>query len=90
MRSFIFWKLVFAISSHVKTASCLSIAPEWFSVMAEMWHEVSHVCDHSNEAGQLLFVRGGGHLCYSLYFLRAGMHAISTVLPHQRMRPLDV
>ena len=21
--------------------------PEWFSVMAEMWHEVSHVCDHS-------------------------------------------
>ena len=55
--------------------------PEWFSMMAEMWHEVSHVCDHSNEAGQLLFIRGGGgHFCYSLYLLRAGMHAISTVL----------
>ena len=26
IRSFIFWKLAFAISSHVKTASCLSIA----------------------------------------------------------------
>ena len=29
-------------------------------MMAEMWHEVSHVCDHSNEAGQLLFICGGG------------------------------
>ena len=28
-------------------------------MMAEMWHEVSHVCDHSNEAGQLLFIHGG-------------------------------
>ena len=53
---------------------------EWLSMMAEMWHEVSHVCDHSNETGQLLFIHGGGHLCYSLYFLQAGMHAFRTVL----------
>ena len=38
----------------------LEHCPEWFSMMAEMWHEVPHVCDHSNEAGQLLFIRGGG------------------------------
>ena len=45
-----------------------------------MWHEVPHVCDHSNEAGQLLFVNGRCHLGNTLYFLGTGVHAINTVL----------
>ena len=29
----------------------LKHCPERLSVVAQMWHEVSHVCYHSNEAG---------------------------------------
>ena len=34
--------------------------PERLSVVAQMWYEVPHVCDHSYETGQLLLVYGGG------------------------------
>ena len=59
-------------------------------MMAEMWYEVPHVCDHSNEADQLLFVCGGGSsLLFPVFSLgRDACHQRCT--PHQRMRPLDV
>ena len=64
---------------------------EWFSLMAEMWHEVSHVCDHSNEAGQLLFIRGGGGSFPLFPVSSSGRDAChQRCTPHQRMRPLDV
>ena len=70
-----------------KDCFLLEHCPEWFSMMAEMWHEVSHVCDHSDEAGQLLFIRGGGS--FLLFPVsssgRDACHQRCT--PHQRMRP---
>ena len=81
IRSFIFWKLAFAISSHTKTASCLSIA--WSGSV--WWLRCGmkfpmYVTIPMKLASCCLSVGGGGHFCYSLYLLWTGMHAISTVL----------
>ena len=69
----------------------LEHCPEWFSVMAEVWHEVPHVCDYSNEAGQLCVCPwgGGSSLLFPVSSLgRDACHQRCT--PQQRMRPLDV
>ena len=81
MRSLIFWKLEFAISSQAKIASCLSIARSGSVLWLRCGTKFPmYVTIPMKLVSCCLSVGGGGHFCYSLYLLRAGMHAISTVL----------
>ena len=51
-------------------------------MMAEMWHEVSHVCDHSNEAGPVVVYPWGGVISViPCIFFGQGCMPSSTVPP---------
>ena len=89
MRSLIFWKLAFAISSHAKTASCLSIARSgsvwWlrcgtkFPMYVTIPMKLANCCLSVGGSFLLFPVSSSG---------RDACHQRCT--PHQRMRPLDV
>ena len=90
IRSFIFWKLVFAISSHVKTASCLSIA--WSGSV--WWLRCGtkfpmYVTIPMKLASCCLSVGGGSFLLFPVSSSGTdACHQHCTLL--QRMRPLDI
>ena len=81
-----------AIRSLIPGEDCVLLEEcmERLSVVAQMRYEVSHVCNHSNEAGQLLFICDGGS--FLLFPVSSSdmdaCHQHCTLL--QRMRPLGI